>query len=283
VTRSAQSPGLGLALLLVAMAAFAVSDAAAKHLSSTFSPFALAWFRYVALLLIVLPISMHRPALWKSGQPLRQLARGIVTITSTVLFLGALRLIPQAEATAMVFASPLFVLVLARVMLKERVGVRRVAPVLVGFAGVLVVARPGSLHFGGAEFLPFASSMAWALSVVLTRKLHETDHILTTLLYSAVIGVAGLSVSAPGVDLQAAGTAWPMLAVMAAAWCASQWLVIAAYRVASPSAIAPYSYSQLLWAAVLGWAVADHWPDAVSWLGMSLIFGSAAYAAWRRA
>jgi drug/metabolite transporter (DMT)-like permease len=125
--------------------------------------------------------------------------------------------------------------------------------------------------------------MAWALSVVLTRKLHETDHVLTTLLHSAVIGVVGLSLAAPGMDVAAVRSARPLLAVMSAAWCASQWLVIAAYRVASPSAIAPYAYSQLLWAAALGWVLADHWPDAISWPGMALIFCSGVYAAWRRA
>ena len=173
-------------LLLTAMAAFAVSDAAAKHLALAFS---LARFRCVALLAIVLPISMHSPALLE-----KRAARAAVGAWhrydhSHSFLRERLALDVQAEATAMVLASPLFVLVMARVVPKKRTGFRRAAPVLVGFAGALIVTRPTNLRFKGAELLPFASSMAWARLVVLMRKLRETDHVLMTLPHSVVIGV----------------------------------------------------------------------------------------------
>ncbi len=128
------------------MAAFAVSDAASIHLALAFS---LARFRCVALLAIVLPISMHSPALWKRGRPVLQLARGIATITPTVFFVSALRSMPRQKPQP--WCSPLHCLSLCwrGVVPKKRPGFRRAAPVRIGFAGALIVTRPTNLRLKG--------------------------------------------------------------------------------------------------------------------------------------
>lgn len=276
-----QRPALGAALIVLAMAAFALSDALAKQLAPQFPPVVLVWCRYLGLLVSVLPLLAREPSILRTGQPLVQLLRAAGLVGSALLFLRALAVIPQAEATAMVFASPLFVLILSRIALREPVGLRRFAPVLLGFAGVLVVVRPGSLHFGGAEFFPILSSMAWAMAVVLTRKLNDTDGVATTMLYSALIGAAGMSMLAlHALDGAALRSAWPLLAAMTVAWCLAQWLSVIAYRVAAPQLVAPFSYSQLLWATLLGLVVFGHWPYAISLLGMGVIVLSGLYAAW---
>ena len=276
-----QRPALGAALLVVAMAAFSLSDALAKQLAPQFPPAVLVWCRYLGLLISVAPLLVRDPTILRTGQPLTQLLRAVGLVGSALLFLKALAVIPQAEATAMVFASPLFVLILSRIALREPVGARRFAPVLMGFAGVLIVVRPGTLHFGGAEFFPIFSSVAWAFAVVLTRKLSTTDGVATTMLYSALVGVASMSlVALPTLDVHALRGAWPVLALMTAAWCLAQWLSVAAYRVAAPQLIAPFSYSQLLWATLLGLLISSHWPDAISLLGMAVIVLSGLYAAW---
>lgn len=276
-----QRPALGATLIVLAMAAFALSDTLAKQLSGQFAPIVLVWCRYLGLLISVLPLLARDPSILRTGQPLVQLLRAAGLVGSALLFLHALSLIPQAEATAMVFASPLFVLILSRIALREHVGLRRFAPVLMGFAGVLIVVRPGAFHFDGAEFYPILSSMAWAFAVVLTRKLNDTDGVATTMLYSALIGAAGMSVVAlHGLDAHALRAAWPQLASMTVAWCLAQWLSVLAYRVAAPQLVAPFSYSQLVWATLLGLVVFGHWPDATSLLGMGVIVLSGLYAAW---
>ena len=281
MTAIRQQPALGASLLVLAMTAFSLSDALAKQLAPQFSPVVLVWCRYLGLLLSVAPLLLREPAILHTGQPLTQLLRALALVGSALLFLRALAVIPQAEATAMVFASPLFVLILSRIALGEMVGLRRFAPVLLGFAGVLIVVRPGSFHFGGAELFPIFSSMAWAFAVVLTRKLSGSDGVATTMLYSAGLGVAGMSLLAlPALDLAALRPAWPTLLAMSAAWCCAQWLSVAAYRVAAPQLIAPFSYSQLLWATLLGLLLSGHWPDGISLLGMALIVASGFYAAW---
>lgn len=276
-----QRPAVGATLLVLAMAAFALSDSLAKQLAPQFPPVVLVWCRYLGLLISVLPLLARDPSILRTGQPLAQLLRAAGLVGSALLFLKALAVIPQAEATAMVFASPLFVLVLSRIALREPVGLRRFAPVLLGFAGVLIVVRPGTLHFGGAEFFPIFSSVAWAFAVVLTRKLSGSDGVATTMLYSALIGVASMSLLAlPTLDASALRAAWPLLLSMTTAWCMAQWLSVAAYRVAAPQVIAPFSYSQLLWATLLGLSITGHWPDGISLLGMAVIVLSGLYAAW---
>lgn len=276
---SSHRPAAGGALLVAAMAGFALSDMWAKTLAATFSPFLLAWFRYLGLLAMVLPLVLARPALLRTAQPRLQVLRALALVGSALFFLHALRRIPQAEATAMVFASPLFVMLLARVVLGERAGLQRWLPVLCGFAGVLVVVRPATLAFGGAEIFPMLSSMSWACAVILTRRLSAGEDTATTVLYSAAIGTLGLSLLLPAMDWPPIGTAWWRLTLMSLSWCAAQWLVLLAYRIAPPSAIAPFSYSQMLWAALLGWMVFGHWPDATSWTGMGLIALGGGYAA----
>lgn len=150
---SAHRPAAGGALLVAAMAGFALSDMWAKTLATSFSPVLLAWFRYLGLLAMVLPLVLARPALVRTAQPRLQVLRALALVGSALFFLHALRRIPQAEATAVVFASPLLVMLLARVVLGERAGLQRWLPVLCGFAGVLVVVRPATLAFGGAEMM----------------------------------------------------------------------------------------------------------------------------------
>lgn len=271
----------GAALLVAAMAAFAVSDVMAKRLLEVHSPITVAWIRYLLLLVTVVPLAMVRPGSWRTRCPWLQAGRAAGLVGSAVLFQFAIRAMPVAEATAMVFASPLFVTLLAMLVLREAVPWRRWLPVILGFAGVLVVVRPGVLGFGGAEIFPLLSSMAWAVAVVCTRRLSDTDNSTTTMLYSGLFGVAGLTLMLPDLDLRALPGQAILLVPMAAAWCAAQWLTIAAYRLAPAASIAPFAYSQLVWAAVLGYAVFRHVPDAVALCGMAVILASGLCAAWQ--
>lgn len=263
------------------MAFFALSDAMAKQIAGTLSAFEIAWFRYLALLATAVPVAWLQRSGVRSRRPGLQAARAVALVSSAVLFLFGLKALPVAEATAMVFASPLFVTLLAALLLREVVPAPRWIPVLLGFAGVLVVVRPGGMGFGGAEIFPLLSSLAWAFAVVCTRKLSAIDPLPVTMLYSALMGCIGLGLALPGVDFAAVGRAAPKLAVMALCWCAAQWLVVLAYRWADPSRIAPFAYSQLIWAGLLGFALFGHVPDPVSLLGMGTILASGMLAAWQ--
>lgn len=277
---SARPHAQGALLLIAAMACFSLSDVMAKQLAGTVSPMTLAWLRFALLLTTVAPLALARPHLWRSRRPGLQLARAMGLAGSAVLFLFGLRALPVPEATAMVFASPFFVTLLAAWLLREQVPLRRWLPVTLGFAGVLIVARPGAPTFGAAALFPLLSSMAWATAVVSSRKLSATDPSATTMLYSSLAGTAVLGAAMPTLDQSMLMRHGWLLASMAIAWCAAQWLTITAYRLAPAATIAPFAYCQLVWAALLGFAAFGHVPDLPSTVGMAVIIVSGALAVW---
>lgn len=142
--------------------------------------------------------------------------------------------------------------------------------VTLGFAGVLIVVRPGAGVFGVAAVFPVLSSLAWASAVICTRKLSADDSSTTTTLYSALLGTGALALLLPVIDRQVLMVHAASLGAIAACWCAAQWLTISTYRIAQAASIAPYAYSQLVWASLLGVAVFGHVPDAMSLVGMAL-------------
>jgi drug/metabolite transporter (DMT)-like permease len=268
----------GIAMLIAAMACFAASDALAKKLATRLPAIEIAWFRYVGLLITVLPLLWsHRPP--RSVHTGVQVVRAIGMVASSVLFIMALDALPVAEATALVFASPLFVTLLSRLLLHERVDGWRWIAVAGGFLGVLIVMRPGSAAFHPAALLPVASSLAWAVALVCTRKASGRDNALTTITYSATIGVGLLTlVVLPSFVVPTAAEA-ALAALMAVAWSSAQWLTVGAYQRSDASLIAPFAYSQLLFAALLGYAMFGDVPDMVSLTGMGIIVACGALAA----
>lgn len=270
----------GSLLLIGAMAGFSLSDALVQKAGATLPAAQLAWLRYSALLLTVLPLLARQPQLWRAKRPGVQVLRAAGLVGSAVLFLQGLRTLPIAEATALVFASPLYVTLLAAVLLHEPLGWWRCLPVVLGFLGVLIVAQPGAAAFNPAIVYPMLSSAAWAGAVICTRLLGSADAAATTMLYSSGFGVLVLSPGLSDEGLQQMAAHWPWLLAMACSWCLAQWMVVLAYHRAPPGAIAPFSYSQLLWAGLLGWLMFGQVPAPNTATGMAVIACSGVLAAW---
>src|SRR5258708_25415776 len=113
-------------------------------------------------------------------------------IASSIFFIFGLSRMPIADATAIGFIAPLLVTALSIPFLGEKVGIRRWSAVIVGFTGVMVVVRPGTAAFDPAALYPLVSAVAWALGLILTRIMHNSDQVLTTIFYSTLVGlVAG--------------------------------------------------------------------------------------------
>ncbi|HEY4067378.1 MAG TPA: DMT family transporter [Burkholderiaceae bacterium] len=267
-------------LLVASMACFSVSDALAKQLTSHLPALEITWFRCLGLLISVMPLWRRERGALKSHRLALQIGRAAGLIGSAVLFILALGRLPIADATAMVFASPLFVTVLSALLLRERVAALRWAVVVTGFAGVLIVMRPGSSTYQSAALLPLGSSIAWALALICTRKVSQTDSVASTMTHSALIGCALLSLLVVPVFVR---PTWPeaaLLAAMTLAWCSAQWLTVAAYHRAEASTLAPFAYSQLLFSTFLGAVVFGQWPDAIAFFGIALILCCGAVALW---
>jgi drug/metabolite transporter (DMT)-like permease len=271
-------PLTGVALMLAALFCFALLDATSKHLSQIYSVPLLVWARYTLhclMMVIVLAPSM-RMKLVATKKPLAQMVRGTLLVAVTGFAMAAFRIMPLAEATALLFVAPLFVVLLAGPLLGERAGPLRWLAVLAGFGGTLLIARPGSsLSFAGVA-LALTAAACYSIYQIQTRRLSATESTVTMLFYTALMGTLVMTLGLPwfwGGPMPTALDAL-MIASLGLYGGTGHFLLIRAFRHAPASTLSPFQYTQLIWATFLGWAVYGQLPDALSMVGMVIVVGS---------
>jgi drug/metabolite transporter (DMT)-like permease len=277
----AEHPLLAIGLVLVAVALFSVMDAMSKVLAIRLHPIEIVWGRYLVMVGILAPLALRRPLLLVASRPALQLLRGVCILGAGLFFIAGLARLALADATAIAFASPLLVTALSIPILREQVGVRRWSAVALGFAGVLVVVRPGSGVVGSAALLPLLSAACWALAIVITRRMAAADQPVTTLVYSTVIGLALSGLALPFVwEVPSLGEA-AILAAMGFLGAIGQYLFILGLTRGAASLLAPFSYSQIVWSTLLGFAIFGTVPSPWTWSGAVVIVASGLYIAHR--
>ena len=275
-----ENPLKGVGLLLVATFLFSMSDGMAKLLGQRLPVFEISWLRYAIFVLMALWLVQRRGRRsLRVRSPGLQILRGLALVASAFFFVFALTRLPMADAAALGFVGPLLITLLAIPVLGEVVGPSRWAAIVVGFAGVLIVVRPGAATFEPGALLVLASAASWAVASVLTRKMAAWDDAATTVLWSAGTGFVLLSATMPFVF------AWPtpsdfLLAVLLGVVASSgQYLLVLAYRHAAASLLAPLSYAQLLWSSSLGFLLFGAVPDRWTIVGALVIVASGIFIA----
>jgi drug/metabolite transporter (DMT)-like permease len=275
-------PLRGILLVIAATVLFSVSDATAKYVSQTLPVIEVAWFRYAVFVALTLPPALrHRRAALDTRRPATQVVRGLAVVLSAILFVYGLRVLPMADAAAINFVAPLFITMLSVPMLGEQVGLRRWSAVAVGLLGATIAAQPGTAAFSAGAIFPVLSAAAWALGMVLTRRMAGTEQPATTLVWTAGTGLALLTCLLP---LQARLPSFEELALcllIGLVASGGQWLVVLAYRCAPASLLAPFAYLQLIWSSALGYVVFNGRPGAATVVGAAIIAASGLYSAHR--
>jgi drug/metabolite transporter (DMT)-like permease len=272
-------PLRAIALAVGATLLFGSSDTISKYLSGSLPIVEFIWIRYVLFLIMAAFLVRRRSMLARN--PVQQITRGLCVVGSSILFVYGVREMTMAQATTISFLSPLLITMLSIPLLGETVGPRRWAAVGAGMLGMLVVVRPGMGGFQPAALFGVASSLCWALALIITRKISSSDTPQTTVFWSAAIGTAVLTLMLPfeAVWPTASQLGWSLvLGVLASG---GQWLVILAHRIAPASLLAPFFYSQLLWVTGLGFLVFGNLPDCWTLAGAAIIIGSGLYTAHR--
>lgn len=269
----------GLALMGLAFFVFAASDAQAKLLTGMFPPMQVVWTRQLGLLAGVLVLlALKGPAILRTGRPGMQVLRGTLAVISASAFILALRYVPLADAVAVSFVAPFMVTILGALVLGEKVGPRRWSAVAIGFAGTLIVIRPGLGVIHPAVMLVVGAATAFALRQILSRVLAGTDRTATTVAYTALVSVVLLSLPLPFFwRTPATATELALLIGMAACGALGELLVIRALEIAEAIVLAPVHYSLILWGTFYGWLVFGQLPDRWTWTGAAIIVATGLY------
>ena len=278
-----ERPLLAIGLVLLAHLVFVAADGASKHLTTDMSTPQIVWLRYGIVVLLLVPVVWYRRAEhpFRTTQPALHLLRGMMIVASSVLFVWALQHLPLELCTAIGFVSPFFVTALSVPFLGESVGVRRWVAVGLGFVGVLLILRPSGVAFQWPMLLPLMSSFCWAVSLILIRRMRGSERALTIMVYSSLVGWIASAPLALPLWRPPDAFEWLLLTAIASFSALGQYLVIHAFIMASASTLAPFSYSSILWAVLIGLLVFGTFPDAPTLAGTSILIGAGLYV-WHR-
>jgi drug/metabolite transporter (DMT)-like permease len=288
-SRSANSRavGHGIVLMVVTMVFFTAADAIAKYLTRSYPVIEVTWGRFVFHLALLLPFLASRRDLsvFRTSALRLQLTRSLLQIGSTVLYFFAIAMLPLATATVIAFAQPLLLTVFSVPLLGEKVGTRRWSAVLVGFLGVLIIVRPGGGTALGvshwAMLLPLATAAISSFYQIATRLVARTDPVETSLLFTAVSGAVIMTIAVPFVWQTPDLAGWLLMMTTGFLAGAGHYCIINAFKRAPASVLAPFSFTQLIWATALGYLIFGDLPDGGTLLGGVIIVGSGLYVFYR--
>lgn len=296
---------LGALCAVLAVVFFSANDVAIKSLSDGYALHQVVLIRSiigVAFILAIIAPMTNGFAIARTKRLKMHLLRGGFVVFANLTFFLALAAMPLAEAVAIFFISPLVITIFSVLFLGEKVGPRRWAAIALGFAGVLIMVRPGTAAFQPASVLPLVSATCYAAMHVMTRRIGGTESAATMAFYIQIAFIIvctamGLTVgwgqfadqSDPSLAFLLRAWDWPLMAnmpvfvVIGVGTAFAGYLISQAYRVTEASFVAPFEYLALPMAVVWGMVVFDEYPELTDYLGMALIMAAGLFMLWRDA
>jgi drug/metabolite transporter (DMT)-like permease len=273
-----------LILAVASTAIFASMHALVRHLSGQLHPFEIAFFRSIFGLAAIAPLMWRvGPSVLISRNPGLLAVRGLVGGLSLMTWFYGLSITPIATATVLSFTSVIFASVGAAIFLQERMRLRRWTAVAFGFAGVLVIVRPGVAVFEPGSLVIMLAAILWGVGIVLVKTIARSDETVTIVAWTALWLIVATAIPA-----------W--LVWVAPTWRQLAWLLLIgilgtagtfawtqALKTADASLVIPTDFTRLVWAGAIGWFAFGEIPDRWMWIGAALIIGSTLYIGLREA
>jgi drug/metabolite transporter (DMT)-like permease len=272
----------GMLMMLGATVSFSLMHATIRHLSEGMHPFQVAFFRNAFGLLALAPLLIRQ-----RGAPLRTrrlplyLLRTMLNAVGMLSFFYALAVAPLAEVTALSFLGPIFATVLGVALLGESVGLRRWIAIGLGFAGAIVILRPGFEAIGLGSALAIVASFAFGLMVMVIKRLGTTESALSITTYMVVLLAPVTLIPALFVWQWPAPGQWPWLLVMGLLGSIAHLLMSGALKLTPTNVVMPVDFARLVWMALIGYLLFSEVPTVFTWIGGAMIFGCATYIAYR--
>ncbi|MBF8268822.1 MAG: hypothetical protein HW386_531 [Gammaproteobacteria bacterium] len=271
--------GKGIMYMVLATMSFAVADATGKLLTEQYPFMQIVWLRSVlgmALIALVI-IATGKMHLFKTRRVGWHLSRTLVGIMLVTGIFTGLKYIPLAEVTSIVFANPFMVAIFTPIFLKEKVSRHTYFAIVVGFIGILIVARPTPDHFHYAHLFMLGFATSTAYLIITARKLADTEHVLTLnfylypgiIIFSTYQALTGWQTP----DL----LAWFLFLCVASSATLALFFVTKAMHSARPAVVAPIDYCRIIWTVSIGYLFWNEFPDPLTWVGIITIIISGIY------
>lgn len=269
----------GIGWMLVAVFWFTSLDASAKYLLQLYPTFEVTWMRFLVALVfgaIAMVPDVRRNLV--SRKPSLQLLRsGLLAVTTGLFFVG-IQTTPLATATSIMFLAPILVTLLSVPLLGEKVGIRRLTGVGVGFLGAIVIVRPGLDGISAGSVFLLAAAFTNSLYQIITRKVRIYDQPVTTLFYTAMVGAVIFALPVPAQWVTPHVPAhWAVFCLMGLAGGIGHLCLIRSFRAAPASAVVPFTYAGLIWSTLYGYFVFAELPGIWTYLGAGLIIAAGLY------
>jgi drug/metabolite transporter (DMT)-like permease len=277
-------PLRGVLFMCIACALFPIMNGIVKLLAASYDAQQIVWFRIISHLAVVAAVFMPRMGLdlLRTRRIGTQFVSSVMMLLSTFFFFSAVKYVPVAEAISVTFVSPLVVVLLAWPLLGERITVFRMAAVIVGFSGVLIVIRPGSAVFQWASVLLLGSAICYSIYQILIRRLAGVDQPATSIFYSVLLGAILMSIWLPFVwKTPVAWTDWLLLCSLGVFGALGHYCVAKAMTYASANFVAPFNYTQMIGSVIVGYLMFAEVPDFYTWIGTAVIVGAGLMVGWQ--
>ncbi|MDF9301299.1 DMT family transporter [Tritonibacter mobilis] len=272
-------------MALLAYGIFSTHDVVVKFISAEVSAFQIVFFSSLLSfpLLTLMIVKDATPGTFRPNQPGWVALRSLMMALIPGCAFYAFSVLPLAQTYALLFATPFLITLLSIPMLGEKVGLPRMAAVIVGFAGVLVVLRPGGTELGLGHAAALLAAFGNAFQSVILRKLRHTERRVVLMLFPILTTVVIMGLTMPFVYVPLSGTQMGGLAIISVFGFCATLLLVFSYSIGESAVVAPMQYSQIIWAIVFGALLFDETVDLLTILGAGIIIASGVFIVMREA
>ena len=272
----------GIVLMCLSTIAFSIMHGLVRFVSEVLPPFQIAFFRNIFGLAFLVPLLMRsRFAILRTKQIGLHALRGVINMAAMLMFFTALAISPIAKVTALGFTAPIFMAILAVLVLGERFRIYRWSAIFLGFVGMLIILRPGLVAIDTGALLVIGSAALWAVAMIIIKIQSRTESSLTIVAYMGIfLGVFSI---APAVwvwqpfGLQTLG----FMVLIGLFGSIAQMAISESLKETDSTALMPFDFLKLIWTAMIGVWFFSEIPDIYTWIGAIVIFLSGLFIAIR--
>jgi len=276
---------MGILLMIGATIVFALQDGSSRHLAGTYNTYMVVMVRYWFFAAFVVFLAMRTPGgirgVARTSQLGLQIFRGVLLVGEICVAVYGFTLLGLVESQAVFICYPLLVAALSGPVLGESVGWRRWAAIGVGLIGVLIILQPGTGVFDPAALIPFASALMFAVYGLVTRYAARRDSTATSFFWTGIAGMVFMTLIGIWFWEPMSQGDWLWMALLCVSGVTGHWLLIKCYEMAEASAVQPFAYFHLVWAAILGVSIFGEVIRLNVASGAAIIIAAGLFTLWR--